>query len=143
MAQPQFNALTGPELIDVILSKVREKLEDTGEFKAHRTFPWVKLFFGSIKVLAYPKQDYDDEPEIKTDEIEVVLTPDAPQPDEQPVTVEIAPSEEIIDTPDQARMDADLPLPTPGLADAAGVTVPHLVDKLVQPPMKRGPGRPR
>jgi hypothetical protein len=143
---PQFNALTGPELKVVIMKEIERLLEETNEFGNHRAFPWVKVSIGRIKILAYPKQGLDEEPEIKTDEFEKVLSePDAPQPDEQPVVVEIEPSERIIDTPDAARVGAGLPLPTPGLADAGGVVVPGIVDKMVYPanPEKRGPGRPR
>jgi len=128
----QFNALTGPELKSVILKEIENKLDETGEFAQHRTFPWVKLTIGAIKVLAYPKQGMEDEPEIQTPQIEKVLSEkDAPQPDEQPSIIDLGSYSLVIDTPDKARDEAGLPIPVPGIADVGGVAVPTIVDKYV------------
>lgn len=120
---PTFNALTGPELKDVILKAVSDEIDLSGEFKAHVTFPWVKFTF-KLDVLSYPKQGLNDEPEIK-----VVTTGESNTPaSDVPVPIITIDKEVIIDTPDQARADAKLPIPVAGIG-IGGV----VVDKPVLP----------
>lgn len=117
-----FTALNGAELIEVIKNEVGQALERSNNFRVNTTFPWVKVSF-EIKVLAYPAQDTKDEPKIK-----VVGTKELGQALDYSVPVEetTVTSEGIFDTPDKARVDADLPLHIPSSAGG------QIVDKPVQ-----------
>lgn len=107
-----FNALNGEELIQVIVQRAADaletKLRNSGEFKQHAAFPWVKVSF-EAKVLCYPQQNQGDEPNIKVEETIVVgeAIPTEGTPVEIPVTLE-----KIIDTPDKERVETGLPVPT-------------------------------
>lgn len=124
-----FNALNGPELLKYILTKIEEKLESTGEFLPNITFPWVKFDF-EVKVLVYPKQAMTDTAKliVKGSGVAGELV-DRDWPANPPTTIiEFnAKSSEVIDIPDQARVDSGQPVPTttPG---TKGV----LVDKPVE-----------
>lgn len=125
-----FNALNGTELIEVIKEEIGRKLDLTGEFRPHSTWPWVKVSY-EIKVLGYPQQDVKDEPKIKVSgEKEVGESSDYSVP---VVTIASFKDEKVIDTPDAARIEAKLPIPIP--APAPGNV--H-VDKFVhRPPVKK------
>lgn len=131
-----FNALTGTELIEVIKEEIGNKLDLTGEFKGHSTFPWVRVSY-EIKVLGYPQQDIKDEPKIKVSgDLEIPKPRIGESPSlahaEAP-TIAYLKDEKVIDTPDKARVEAKLPVPV--VAPAPGNV---LVDRFVQkPPVKK------
>jgi hypothetical protein len=96
-----FNALTGMEFLDVILSKIKTALLNTGEFQNHITFPLPKYEF-SVGVWVYPKQSLDGPPGmvVKGSEGEAEGAP----------KISVTKSE-ILDIPDKARLEAGLPVP--------------------------------
>ncbi len=104
-----FNALTGPELKEVLLRKISEQLDLTGEFKTNITYPWVKYNI-TVKLLSYPRQGIGDTPGIIAQvDGEIAAGGEPPQVSELVVDFSL---DEVIDTPDKARVDADLPIPT-------------------------------
>lgn len=122
-----FNALTGTELIEVILTKIREKLEASGELKPHNTFPWSKVSF-AIGVIAYPQQAQDaPDPKIKIVGSEVFGFGDPPENVPLELTIK---GVEVFDTPDKTRVETKLPIPTP---------VPGPGGQLVDKPILRSP----
>lgn len=130
MPQQTFNALTGKELKEVILQKISEELDLSGDFGPHLTYPWIKYDF-RVRVLSYPRQAVTSDPDVKA---EATTISNIPERSETIHEIQVT-NEQIIDTPDQARADHNLPIPTatPG---PGGV----LVDKPVTPklPLKRG-----
>lgn len=129
MAALVFNALAGPELVNVILDKIRAKLEATGEFAGNVTFPWVKFDF-NVGLTVYPKQAVDDAPGIVAKDNGVMGETDQPPVDETPVEV-VVNTTAVIDVPDIARIESNQPLPT--VAPGPGGV---LIDKLVVPVVK-------
>jgi hypothetical protein len=131
MADLVFNALNGPELKAVILAAIAKKLDDTGEFSTHMTYPWVSYTF-NVGIVSYPKQAMDAEPGIVAVQETPVDIGKFPTNEEapEPATVTQVHGGAVIDTPDKARLDADLPLPTTAVG-LGGV----IVDKpIVAPP---------
>ncbi len=128
-----FNALSGPELLKVVLTDIEKKLLATGEFDAHVTFPWVKYNY-SVGLVVYPKQAVDAEPGIKVaGEFEApVVGPSEGTPVEIKVEDTV-----IVDTPDLARIESSQPIPTPGRGPGN-----VLVDKLVTPATSKSDKRP-
>lgn len=140
---PQFTALSGSELKSVILDKISRAMDESGDFNNNITYPWLRYSY-ELKMTSYPKFAFDAElqPVVKVeDEIKDPLgAPENLVPSMDDVKETVLVSEPMtIDTPDQARVDADLPLPTPTPVVNIGV-----VDKMVmqksQPPM-RGKGK--
>lgn len=102
-----FNALNGPEILEFLVSKFRDALVNTGEFKTHQTYPWFKYKF-EVGITTYPKQSKDDKPGIVA---KGEQTPEDPTPsDERPVKFELV-EEKVIDTPDEARIESNQPVP--------------------------------
>lgn len=112
----QFNPLNGTELMEVIIADIRRAMIESGEFSQNLTYQWIKYDY-KIKMVSYPKNSAEDEPQ------EVVTGGAAfPDPDFPPLDIDAVDTQRlflepdapvIVDTPDQARVDADLPLPTP------------------------------
>lgn len=127
-----FNALNGEELIKVIsaevTSSVRVALENSGEFRTHNTFPWVKITYG-VQVLAYPQQNTGDEPKIKVEgKIDINSGPPNEEAKILPEPIKVVIEDgKLINQPDKARIDAGLPIPT--IAPAAGVMVDKLINR--------------
>lgn len=109
----QFNALSGAELKQIFLDTISKALDESGEFGENLAYPWVKWDY-SIKFTSYPKYPVDsDLIQVAAGEQEQVQ-PNLIDPETPLEERTFASSEPIvIDTPDQARVDADLPLPTP------------------------------
>lgn len=104
-----FNALNGTELIEVIKDRIGKKLEASGEFKYHLTFPWSRISF-AVGVVAYPQQAMDDtDPKIKVKGAEIFGEGEAPSG--APVTVSVS-GGAVLDTPDKDRVEAQIPVPT-------------------------------
>lgn len=111
---PTFNSLNGQELIEVILSEIREKLELTGEFKQHQGFPLVRVRY-EVGVNSYPKQILEEEPKIIAKD-EVVLPKGEEVPTVEAETEVVKVSDDItIDTPDKARRKAKIPIKVPAV----------------------------
>lgn len=128
-----FNALSGTELLEVVVSKIRATLLATGEFDPHVSFPWVKFDY-HVGLVVYPKQSVDAEPGIVA-KGEVILGGEAPEGQEpQEIKVE---DTQIVDTPDLARIESQQPIPTP-----ARGTGNVLVDKMVTPVAQTAERRP-
>lgn len=125
-----FNALTGPELKAHILDTIGKKLDATGEFVAHITFPWVKYTF-EVGIVAYPKQAVDAPPEIVA-KGEEELGDETIGGSRKDTKIS---GEEVVDTPDAARIASGLPIPTiaPG---PGGVKI----DKPVMPKVEEKKG---
>lgn len=121
--QKVFNALCGPELIEVLKDRLGRALEATGEFKPNVTFPWVE-FDLSVKVLAYPQQGKGDEPRIKVRVIDIVAVDERPA-DLSEKHIQVS-DNAIIDTPDKARVESGQPIPIPAPGPGGA-----LVDKFV------------
>lgn len=96
-----FTALNGLETLEVIMTKIRRALENTGEFKQNIAFPLLRFDY-DLKVWAYPKQPLDGEPGIK------VVGSVGEATGEPLVNVS---STKVMDTPDKERFDANLPIP--------------------------------
>lgn len=101
-----FNALSGAELQKVLVDKLKFALEQSGEFPAHRTFPWVKIKL-TLALTCHPQMDMKEEPvnvfpplEVEAGEL-VGL---------EPQTIDMTLTQ-VLDTPDKARLESDLPLP--------------------------------
>ena len=106
---PQFTACNGLEAKAVILAAVSKALDETGDFVQNITYPWWKFRF-SVKMTSYPKFSAEAEPvEIAKNEVIPEVAP--PEGEDAQVTA-IVSDDVVIDIPDQARVDADLPLPT-------------------------------
>ena len=128
----QFNPLSGTELLEVIIADIRKIAEESGEFSPNLAYPWIKYSY-EIKLTTYPKRPIDAEPETvvagganaSTDDLD-------PQAIQEPEVV-LSSGDVIIDTPDQARVDADLPLPT-----AVPVVNVGIVDKPIRQQTKKG-----
>lgn len=106
----QFNPLNGAELKKVILAQIEKEMDDSGDFQANITYPWLKYTF-EIKMNSYPKFAFDAEPVVVAKggdslSVEVPSTED----DTKETLISGGTS---VDTPDQARVDAELPIPTP------------------------------
>lgn len=125
----QFNALNGTELLEAIVARIRRKLEDTGEFEQHRTFPLIKLTF-SVGLAVYPKQNLDDEPLTKITDT-LTLPEGVSVPPEEPVSTIAETESVVIDTPDLERKEAGLAITVPVLG-LGGV----IVDKPQAPKVK-------
>lgn len=128
-----FNALNGEEFLNYLIKTLRERCEATGEFHPAITFPWVKAEF-SLKVTVHPRQEQNDpNPGINiTPTVEAQIEGVIPSP-EVAMAVEVG-GTFILDTPDQARVDSNQPIPTPS-PGPKGI----LVDKPVMvPPLKVG-----
>ncbi len=127
---PHFTALSGSELKSVILKRIEQEMENSGDFNNNITYPWLKYIF-ELKITSYPKFAFDAElqtvVEIEGEHKDPEGAPEnlVPSMDDVKETV-ITAEPMIVDTPDQARVDADLPLPTPTPVVNIGV-----VDKLV------------
>jgi hypothetical protein len=116
-----FNALSGPELLDIICKDFRRRLEGTGEFKPNVTFPWVRYDF-KAHVLCYPTQGKTDDPKIYVSARAELGNLDIEAAAQQFESEGGA----IIDTPDKARAENNLPIPTPTIGPG-----PQIIDKLV------------
>lgn len=131
---PQFTALNGLEAKAVLLDKISKALDETGDFNQNITYPWWKASF-EIKMTSYPKAAFEAELHtVATGEIEP--EPEALIPSEAEVKETlVAPEPFVVDTPDQARVEADLPLPTAVPVKGIGI-----VDKPIkqQAPVKKG-----
>lgn len=131
-----FNALSGPELVKVILADIEKKLVATGEFDGNITFPWVKYNY-QISMVSYPKQPADSEPVLVTSGVggSTEAIPSEAKADEVKETIVV--NEVTVDTPDLARIESDQPIPTPGRGPGN-----VLIDKPVVPPAPKSDKRP-
>ncbi len=130
-----FNALSGPELLKVVLTDIEKKLLATGEFDAHVTFPWVKYNY-QVGLVVYPKQAVDAEPGIKAAGEGEVDNKDPEVDKESAVSIEVEDTV-IVDTPDLARIASNLPVPTPGRGPGN-----VLIDRMVTPAAPKSDKRP-
>lgn len=131
-----FNALSGTELLEVVVSKIRATLLATGEFDSHVSFPWVKFDY-HVGLVVYPKQSVDAEPGIVAKgEVTLGDPADAPAPEDELKEIKVQDTQ-IVDTPDLARIESEQPIPTP--ARGAGNV---LVDKMVTPVAQTAERRP-
>jgi len=108
--EPLFHAITGEEFKEILLKDLRKALEDSGQFLPHITFPLVKWKF-KLECIVVPRQAIDAEPELVVEGGEALIY-GLKKDDKDPKTIVIT-HEELIDTPDQARQDRGLPIPTP------------------------------
>ncbi len=118
-----FNALSGLETLDVITTRIRQALENTGEFKQNIAFPLMRFDF-DVKVWSYPKQALSGEAGIKVG-ASVVDKDALTEPGKPIVSVS---SGAILDTPDKERLNAGLDIPRAQPA-AQGVIVDMRTDK--------------
>lgn len=130
---PQFTACNGLEAKAVILDKISKALDETGDFNQNITYPWWKFNF-SIKMTSYPKFALEAEPQVVAQGTEV---PQEASPEGEDLQITAIVSEDtVVDTPDQARVDADLPLPTAVPVKGVGI-----VDKpIAQAPQAKNKG---
>ena len=140
---PQFTALSGAEAKSVILAKISAAMDESGEFAQNITYPWFKYDF-SLKTTSYPKYAFDAE-------LKEVVTASGEHKDPDGASENLVPSLDdvvelnmgsgptVIDTPDQARVDAGLPLPTASpVANVGVVDVPVMQAK---PPVAKNKGK--
>lgn len=110
MDKPELIAMNGREVLKYLIDRIEKKLDASGEFAEHVTFPWWKYSF-EVKLLSYPKQDIDVDLNVVAQGQETIgeiaLTGH-----EVVHTVEVEESE-TIDTPDKARIDSDQPINVP------------------------------
>lgn len=128
---PQFTALNGLEAKAVILAAIGKALDETGDFSQNITYPWWKFNF-QVKMTSYPKFALEAEPVVVAKGTE---TSEEPIPESEDLQVTgIASEDVVVDTPDQARVDAELPLPTAVPVKNVGV-----VDQLIPqaPPTRK------
>jgi hypothetical protein len=129
---PQFTATNGLEAKAIILDKISKALDETGDFNQNITYPWWKFKF-SVKMTSYPKAAMESEP-VEVAGFEDV--PVAPAPENEPVHIMAVVSDPlVVDTPDQARVDADLPIPTAVPVKGVGMVDKPIVQK---PAVKKG-----
>lgn len=135
-----FNALNGTEVKHLILKEVERQIDLSGEFTNNITFPYLEWEV-TAKVLAYPKQRPGEEPAIKVEAGGTITKHQDPDKEGDYGMDEITlginekglktvlefDTKHTVDTPDLARVNADLPLPTPSPVPGVGI-----VDKLVQ-----------
>jgi hypothetical protein len=134
--KPVFNALNGLELRKYILDQIEKKLEASNEFPEGLTFPWVRWRLG---ILSYPQQDMNAEPKNEFTEESGTVPEGAKE-----IVIDL---EEVVDTPDKARVESNQPVPTPtpgpglGMRDTKGfgpLSPPVMVDKGVVGSGKKG-----
>jgi len=106
-----FNPLTGIELKKAILNKIESSMDESDVFVGNITYPWVKYDF-SVSMTSYPKNAPEAEPEKVAEGTEELGEASVRSKDAERVVI-APPSPIVIDTPDQARVEADLPIPTP------------------------------
>lgn len=137
--EPTFNALTAPELRKIVLDSIDRAFDQSGEFGQNITFPKVNWNFRlEVKVYpaAFPDKLVKTEGEVKRSE------------PEDPAAYRILTFGQTagVDTPDLARQQNNLPLPTPkvgpdGIIADAAVMSPHEPDPIpVTLEIKEGPG---
>lgn len=97
-----FTALNGLETLEVIMTRIRKALVDTGEFKQNLSFPLFRLDF-DVKVWSYPKQPLTGEPGIRITAQVGDDTTDLPL-----VNISV---DNTVDTPDKERLDSGLEIP--------------------------------
>ncbi len=112
----QFNALNGAEALEVVLAKVRKSLELTGEFRQNIAFPMMRFDF-DVRFWVYPKQPLTGDPSIKTTGGEGEVPKEGTPPSIQVTDTN------LVDTPDKARLEANLDIPKPTLTPAGIVDV--------------------
>lgn len=131
---PQFTALNGIELKKVILARIEQELDDSGRFQQNLAYPWLK-WSASVSLTSYPQAPMEDEPkeiiQVKEELGDDTVSLDQLQPPATVVVVEIPPT--VIDTPDQARVDAELPLPTPTPIVNIGIVDKPVMQQKAQP----------
>lgn len=134
---PQFTAVNGLEAKAIILDKISKALDETGDFNQNITYPWWKFSF-DIKMTSYPKAAFEAElTPVAKGEIDQRDPENVPESMDDVKETIIAPEPTVVDTPDQARVDAGLPLPT-----AVPVKNVGIVDQPVaQVPVAKGRGR--
>ena len=128
---PQFTATNGLEAKAIILDKISKALDETGDFNQNITYPWWKFSF-SVKMTSYPKAFMDSElVEIVMDE---VIPTEAPPDSDIHITAVVS-DPLVVDTPDQARVEADLPIPTAVPVKGVGIVDKPIIQK---PAVKKG-----
>lgn len=124
---PQFTATNGLEAKAIILDKISKALDETGDFTQNITYPWWKFSF-EIKMTSYPKAAFEAElTKVASGEEDHLDPENVPESLDEVKETIIAPEPTVVDTPDQARVDADLPLPT-----AVPIKNVGIVDKPIQ-----------
>lgn len=109
MDKPELIAMNGREVLKYLIDRIEKKLDASGEFAEHVTFPWWKYSF-EVKLLSYPKQDIDVDLNVVAQGEEVI----GGIASEGTVVSELKVEEsETIDTPDKARIDSDQPINVP------------------------------
>lgn len=107
MADALFNALTAPEFKQIVIDSILRAFDETGEFASHITFPKVSWDFRlELKVYPSPIPEH------------TVLARGVIE--KEPVSIEQSLAAKVItfqqkegiDTPDLAREQAGLPIPT-------------------------------
>lgn len=129
----QFTAINGLEAKAILLDRISKALDETGDFNQNITYPWWRASF-EIKMTSYPKAAFEAElTPVTSGEIEP--EPEALIPSEAEAKETLTGETFVVDTPDQARVEADLPIPT-----AVPIKNVGIVDKPIKqaPPNKKG-----
>lgn len=126
MSRPYY-ALNGREIIEVVTGEVKQYMEKSGDFPAHRTFPEVSWKW-QIEFTVYPAEP----PSVKV-KGEGLTRADDPKGEPVPVKLEggrggIGKSV----APDQVRVEAGIPLSKPVTKAGMG-TVDELMKSLEAP----------
>lgn len=103
-----FNALSGTETLEVILGKIRQDLENTGAFRGNLAFPLLKVEY-TVKVWNGSAQDFAGEPGVSVSGQAIERQFALPGEEDKP-SITVAEST-VIDTPDKARVETNLPIP--------------------------------
>ena len=133
---PQFNSLNGHELLEILLKEIRKDMENSGAFAQNIAYPWIKAAW-MINMTTYPQRAPDADPiPVVNGDFEAQVEGGKQESPDAFAEVQIARDVPlVIDTPDQARAEADLPIPTAVPLPNVGV-----VDKPVKQ-QKAGKGK--
>lgn len=108
----QFTAINGEEFKKILLSSISSALEDSGEFRNHVTFPLIQWNF-KLECKIVPRQALDTDPEVVVEGNGARVSPDFSADElKNQRRLEIN-GEDFIDTPDLAREQAGIGIPTP------------------------------
>lgn len=130
-----FNALNGAEALEVVLAKIRKSLESTGEFRQNIAFPMMRFDY-DVKFWVYPKQPLTGTPSINAQGGEGELPKEG-----APSTIQVTDTN-LVDTPDKARLEANLDIPKPTITPGGIVDIrqdqPKVEAKSITIPIKDG-----
>ncbi len=108
--EPLFHAITAEEFKRILLKDLEKALDESGQFPPHITFPLVKWNF-TLECVIVPRQAIDAPAELVVKGGSALLY-DLKKDDVDPITVKFT-QDDLIDTPDLARQEHGLPIPTP------------------------------